>query len=378
MVESSAEVKKLGLIINPIAGMGGRVGLKGTDGDQILEKAVELGAEAQSESRAREALGKLKILVSDLLLITYNGSLGRDTALKCGFMPEVIGSSASDKTTAQDTKNAAKDMLDRQVDLLLFAGGDGTARDVYSTVGEKLVTLGIPTGVKIHSSVFAQNPWRAGELAGLFLSERIKDIRSAEVMDIDEEQFRQGRLSAQLYGYLKIPYGTRFLQRLKAGSPASEKYVQEAIAHEVVKKMTDDFYYVIGPGTTTRAILEKLNLSGSLLGVDIVYNRKLVARDANEAEILECIQKGKSKLILTPVGGQGYLFGRGNQQISTEVLRRIGKDNVWIIASKHKINALHGRPLLLDTGDRETDTLFAGYYRITTGYNDAVIYKADM
>jgi predicted polyphosphate/ATP-dependent NAD kinase len=378
MVESCAEVKKLGLIINPIAGMGGRVGLKGTDGDQILAKAVELGAEPQSESRARDALEKLKMIINDLLLITYEGSMGECSAQKCGFVPEVIGSSAADKTTAQDTKRAAKDMLDRQVDLLLFAGGDGTARDVYSAVGEKLVTLGIPAGVKIHSSVFAQNPRRAGELAGLFLSERIRDVRSAEVMDIDEEQYRQGRLSAQLYGYLNIPYGMRFLQTLKAGSPVSEKYVQEAIAHEVVNKMKDDFYYLIGPGTTTRAILEKLNLSGSLLGVDIVYNRKLVARDANEAEILECAQKGKSKLILTPVGGQGYLFGRGNQQISPAVLRRIGEDNVWIIASKNKINALHGRPLLLDTGDRETDTLFAGYYRITTGYNDAVIYKVDM
>jgi len=377
VVESSTEVKKLGLIINPIAGMGGRVGLKGTDGDQILEKAIRMGAEPQSELRAKQALLRIKELGKDILVMTYDGVLGGDAAGECGFSPDLIGCPVSAKTTAEDTRRAAQAMLDQQVDLLLFTGGDGTARDIYRSVGDKLVALGVPAGVKIQSSVFAQNPQRAGELSASYLSGAIRNVHSAEVMDIDEAQYRQGRLSAQLYGYLRIPYGIRFLQRPKAGTPANEKYIQEAIAHEVVKNMTDDFSYLIGPGTTTKAILEHLNLEGTLLGVDIVYEKRLAGKDVNESEILKYLEKRQSKLIITPIGGQGYLFGRGNQQISPAVLKRIGKENIWIVGSKNKINAYHGHPLLLDTGDRETDGIFSGYYRITTGYNDAVIYKAE-
>lgn len=371
-------MKKLGLIINPIAGMGGRVGLKGTDGQRILKMAIEMGAKPQSEFRARESLLALKKHLNNLLLITYKGVMGEDSALECGFTPLVVGSPAARETTSVDTISAAGQMLANHVDLLLFAGGDGTARDVSSAIGDQMVTLGIPTGVKIHSSVFAQNPSRAGDLAGLFLTDNIRGVRRAEVMDIDEEMFRQGRLSARLYGYMNIPSGRQFLQRLKAGSTVCEKYAHESIAHEVVKKMRDDFYYIIGPGTTTEAVLQQLNLEGSLLGADIVYRKRLVSRDASETGILKHIQKDRTKLIVTPIGGQGYLFGRGNQQISPSVLQQIGKENIWIIASRHKIDALGGRPLLLDTGDRSTDEHFTGFYRITTGANEAVIYKVTL
>ncbi|MGD2246582.1 MAG: ATP-NAD kinase family protein [Candidatus Aminicenantes bacterium] len=368
-------MKKVGLIINPIAGMGGRVGLKGTDGSIILDKARALGAAPLSGSRTEEALNALKISVTSLLSITYGLSMGENISRKCGFSPEVIGSPSSEETTAEDTKNAAKAMLEEGVDLLLFAGGDGTARDIYSVVGEKLVVLGIPTGVKIHSAVFAQNPVRAGELAALYIQGRIKEVREAEVMDIDEDEFRRGHLSARLYGYLKIPLEKRFTQRLKAGSPVSEQYAHEAIAHKVTKNMDENFHYIIGPGTTTRAIMDKLNLDCSLLGVDLVYRRNLIARDTNESQLLELIQGKKAKLIVTPIGGQGYLFGRGNQQISPDVLKRVGKENIIIVASNHKINGLKGRPILLDTGDSQTDKDFSDYYRVITGYNEVAVYK---
>lgn len=375
MLEFSKEMKIIGLIINPIAGMGGRVGLKGTDGQHILEKAVKLGAIPQSVSRTKDALNVMSNSVSDLALITYGGRMGEDAAKECGFSPEIIGSPSEQKTTSEDTKAAAKAMLDAKVDLLLFAGGDGTARDIYSAVGSELVVIGIPTGVKIHSAVFAQNPLSAGELASLYMRGRIQNVREAEVMDIDEEEFRQGHLFAKLFGYLKIPWERKLLQRLKAGSAVSEQYIHEAIAHEVVGNMENDCNYIIGPGTTTRAVMTEMNQDCTLLGVDLVKNKKLAGKDLNEAELLEKIKGQKTKLIVTPVGGQGYLFGRGNQQISPNVLKIVGKSNILIISSKHKLNALKGRPLLIDTGDKAMDDELSDYYRIITGFNEAVIFR---
>jgi len=367
-------MKKLGLIVNPIAGMGGRVGLKGTDGLHILEKAKELGAKPVAENRAVEALKKLEFLKDSIELITYPYQMGEKAAADGGFSPKVIGSIPATQTTAKDTQNAAKDMQSLGIDLLLFAGGDGTARDIYKAIGESSVVLGIPAGVKIHSAVYACNPARAGELAALCLQGKAKNIIEAEVMDIDEDDYRKGRLSAKLYGYLRIPFERRYVQRVKAGSGATERYYQEAMAVSIVEDMSDEYFYIIGPGTTTRTIMERLNLDNSLLGIDLVYQKKLIGKDLNESELLEKIKGKKAKLIITPIGGQGYLLGRGNQQISPEVIRQVGKHNIIIMATKQKINSLQGRPLLVDTGDRATDELLNDYFKVITGYREASVY----
>ena len=368
-------MKKLGLIINPISGMGGRVGLKGTDGPQILAKAKKLGAKPQSQDRAVEALAKLVFLKDSIELISYPTQMGADAAFHCGFSPKVIGAETSSNTTAEDTQRAARDMLDIGVDLLLFAGGDGTARDVYCAIEDSMVVLGIPAGVKIHSAVYACNPTTAGELAALYLQDKVRTIREAEVMDIDEESYRKGILSARLYGYLRIPFKKRYVQRLKAGSSASEKYYQEAIAFEIVENMSDEFYYIFGPGTTTRSIMEKMNLESSLLGIDLVYKKKLVGKDLNESELLNKVKGKSAKLIITPIGGQGFIFGRGNQQISPEVIEHVGKENIIIVATKQKINSLHGSPLLVDTGDKTMNQQLSDYFKVITGYREAIVYK---
>lgn len=359
--------------------MGGRVGLKGTDGEAIQQKAREQGASAESPRRAREALERLSPMKEELAILTYPAEMGAEECAACGFAPVVIGSIEAGKTTAADTMRAARDMLERGAELILFAGGDGTARNLYDAIGNSAMpVIGIPAGVKIHSAVYATNPRNAGEVALLYLAGKLKKLRDCEVMDIDEEAFRQNRVTARLYGYLKVPHEERLVQSLKSGAPESDEAALSAIADHVIESMEqDDAVYIIGPGTTTRAVMEKLGLQNTLLGVDVVCGKQLVANDVTEARLLELIRGAKAKIVVTVIGGQGYIFGRGNQQLSPRVLRRVGKDNVMVIAPQSKVNALGAKPLLIDTGDYAVDAMLGGYYKVITGYQKMAMLRAE-
>ena len=245
---------KLGFIVNPVAGLGGRVGLKGSDGSDIRLKALALGAEPRAGERSAQALGKLDPINNDLLIVTYPGEMGGNIAATLGFETKVTGSINEGNTTAADTINAAREMLELEADLILFSGGDGTARDIYNAVGQKLPALGIPAGVKIHSAVFAKNPTSAGEIALQYLSANQPSTRDAEVMDIDEALYREGRLSSKLYGYLRVPFLKRHLQGIKTAIPPEGTNSLLDIASEVIKSMKPDLLYILGPGTTTRAV----------------------------------------------------------------------------------------------------------------------------
>ena len=370
-----ANTKKLGLIVNPIAGLGGRVGLKGSDGLRVQLKALALGAVPHALDRAIEALERLRQL-EELEIVTWAGAMGEEAARACGLDATVAGAADSTDSTADDTRAAASEMRERGVDLLLFAGGDGTARDICEAVGEDLPALGIPAGVKIHSAVYATNPLNAGDLAALFLSGRVSALRAAEVMDIDEEAVRQGRISAHLYGYLRVPLRTSLVQSVKAASGPGEEAVMEAIAAAVSESMEDNTLYLVGPGTTTRAILARMGLEKTLIGVDAVEDGKLVASDLNEDQILALIggrHIDGTKVIVTPVGGQGCIFGRGNQQLSPEVLTRVGRDNITVVGTQEKLNALGTSGLWVDTGDREVDAMLAGHLRVVTGYKEEAV-----
>lgn len=365
---------KLGFIVNPIAGMGGKVGLKGTDGTEILQRARELGAEPEAPKKAIKALEILTPLRDKLRIITCPGDMGENEAVAAGFVPTVIGD-RKDDTGPEDTEQAARHMLNLGVDLLLFAGGDGTARNIYNAIGAKMPALGIPAGVKIHSAVYANHPRSAGEVALKYLQGELETLREAEVMDIDEEAFRQGQVTAELYGYLQVPYERQLVQSLKAGRTEGEEAALDAVADRIIDEMELDVLYIIGPGTSTRPIMDKLNLPNTLLGVDLIKNRRLVASDVSEQEILRHLDGQQTKIIVTVIGGQGYIFGRGNQQLSAKVIQKVGKKNIRIIATKNKIVSLRGQPLLVDTGDDEVNAEFNDYMRVVTSYNEEMMYK---
>ena len=372
MVSSSP--KMLGFIVNPVAGLGGKVGLKGSDGLAIQQQALELGAVPEAQNRAAEAIEVLKKSINGPeKLVTYPGEMGEKVAVRCGSSPIIIGDIRHGKTTAEDTQRAAREMFAMGVDLILFTGGDGTARIICDAVGVSVPTLGIPAGVKIHSAVFGINPASTGELAAQFICGELHTLREAEVMDLDEVAYRQGTVSPRLFGYLQVPYQRRLVQARKSPNPVSEETVLNAIALDVIDHM-DESCYIIGPGTTPRPILTNLGLSKTLIGVDVVSERKLVIADANEASLLELLDNHVAKVVVTPIGGQGYIFGRGNQQISPKVLQKIGLDNIIVISVPEKIHSLGGRPLLVDTGNYEIDRALSRHIKIITGYGERIVY----
>jgi predicted polyphosphate/ATP-dependent NAD kinase len=372
VTETAGRCPKLGLIVNPVAGLGGRVGLKGSDGEEIQKRALELGAVPGAQGRAAQALERVGSIVNTDI-ITWPVEMGEDVAKRCGLDPTVVGSIEPGRTSAEDTRHAAAGMLQAGVDLLLFAGGDGTARDICGAVGSKVPVLGIPAGVKIHSAAFATTPLAAGDLASLYLQGRVSALREAEVIDIDEEALRRGDITVRLFGYLKVPFRTSLIQSLKSASGPGEEAAMQAIAAAVVEVMEKGVLYIIGPGTTTREIMTGLGLGKTLVGVDVVEDGRIVASDANESQILSLIAGRRAFIVVTPIGGQGCIFGRGNQQISPEVIRRVGRENIIVVGTPGKLNTLAGRPLWVDTGDREVDGMLCGHYRVVTGYNEEAI-----
>jgi predicted polyphosphate/ATP-dependent NAD kinase len=372
-------MKRIGLIVNPIAGMGGRVGLKGSDGKETLELARKLGAVPECPGKALTALKQIKNnFYGDVRIITYPAIMGEQEAIDAGFRPEIIGEINAGETTAEDTIQAARDLRAAGVDLIFFAGGDGTARNIFDALGEeKIAVLGIPGGCKIHSAVYAINPKTAGDLVVQYLEGKVKDLKVAEVMDIDEEAFRKNVVTAKLYGYLYVPNEKRMVQNMKSGRGYSEEAALDQLSRYFADNMDPDTLYIVGTGSTTKKILDKLGQDGTLLGVDLVHKRKIVAKDVNEKGILDFLatSNGTVKMIVTVIGGQGYIFGRGNQQLSPDVIRRVGLDNIIIVASKPKMFSLFGKSLLVDTGDEALNAELTGYRRVYVGYEDSVMFK---
>ena len=359
---------KIGLIVNPLAGIGGSAGLKGSDGDKIVELALERGAKPKANERAKTVFEILKRDNKLPEIISAPGVMGGDILKELDIDHREVGS-LRDKTSADDTIRIAKEIMEEGVDLLVFAGGDGTARNIYDAIGDKIPALGIPAGTKMHSAVFANKPESAALVIERFLKGEGYELLLQEVMDIDEEAFRNEILSTKLYGYLKVPFVTALVQALKSTRSQGQQSDIESICQYAVDTMEENTLYLVGTGSTLKPIMDIMDLNGSLLGVDAVYNGEQIGKDIDEKEILKLLDKyDKAKIIITVIGGQGYLFGRGNQQFSPEVLRRVGKDNIIVLATKTKLNSVGG-PLLVDTGDVELNEELKGYYRVVTDYD---------
>lgn len=375
---------KLGFVINPLAGIGGPVALKGSDGEAIVREALARGAIPQAQERAAAAM---KMLASgDYAILTAADDMG-EAVLRQLALPCELVYTAPSQSSAQDTKNAVNRFVEQGVDLIVFAGGDGTARDVLDALAgtaEALPVIGIPAGVKIHSAVYALTPEHAGEMLAQLLGGRPMLLQQAEVMDLDEDAFRQGRVQASCYGYLTVPRDDSHMQASKQGGSPQDAGAQEMaladIAAEIIEDMDEDMYYLIGSGSTTAAIMQQLGLENTLLGVDIICNQQLVATDVNAQQIMQLTEDKPLGLVLTVIGGQGHVFGRGNQQLSPELIRRIldqpgGKLNIRIIATADKLRALDNRPMIADTGDADLDRQLAGLYPVTTGYQQHRLYR---
>jgi predicted polyphosphate/ATP-dependent NAD kinase len=368
----------IGFILNPLAGVGGPAALKGSDDSALVAQAIEQGAQLRAPQRAERCLTLLAEAYGDRITVsTFAGELGEEVARTAGFEPRLMGSAQSNPTSAEDTRRAASACLSEGVDLILFAGGDGTARDICSVVDQKVPVLGIPTGVKMHSGVFAISPEGAAEVIKLMLEAELVDLCEQEVRDIDEAGLRQGVVKSRHYGDMQVPQVGHFVQQVKDGSGREiEELVLDDIAAELNERLEDDVLYLVGAGTTTQAFMDQLGLPNTLLGVDVVCNQELIASDvsANQLEKLIADHGGGVIAILSITGGQGSLIGRGNQQFSPEVLRRLGRENIWVLATKTKIRALDGRPLLMDSNDPQLDLEWQGYVPVITGYRDTILY----
>ena len=353
----------LGLIVNPIAGMGGRVGLKGTDGESLLERARALGALPGSGERAARALARIALRSpGGLRVLAAAGGMGAELAVSSGLPSVALPVPARDgATTAADTRTAAELLVRRGVDLVLFAGGDGTARDVQAVVGERVPILGIPSGVKMHSGVFATTPEAAGEVAAAFLAAGVSaGLREAEVVDL-EETTDAAAISTRLYGAARVPDDRLRVQHAKAGPTASDEGELDAVCAGLAATMDPRRIYVLGPGTTMRRVMGGLGLDKTLLGVDAVRGGRLLGRDLAERDLLALLEGEAATLLLGVVGGQGSLFGRGNLPLSPAVVREIGTGNVQIVAGLRKLLALDPAVLHVDTGDAELDAELSGY-----------------
>ena len=363
---------RLGLIVNPIAGMGGSVGLKGTDGAEILAEARARGARPRAPERVIAALARLAGGRESIELIAAPGDMGEAEAGTAGFTPTVIGHNDDADTTADHTRRAAAAMANAGIDLLLFAGGDGTARDIHAAVGTRLPAIGIPCGVKMHSAVYATSPQAAADLVLRHLR-RPLPVRELEVMDIDEEAYRQGAVSAALYGYLPVPYDPELVQGVKVGRTAGEASALSGIAAEVIERLSPGQLCILGPGTTIRAIADAMGVGKTLLGIDLIRDDRAIAADAAERDILAALQDRPALITVTPIGGQGHILGRGNQQIGAAVLRRVGLDNLLVVATTEKLASLHNQSLRVDTGDADLDRQLCGYRRVITGYGSEAV-----
>ncbi len=367
---------RLGLCINPFAGIGGALALKGSDGKETRKKALGLGAEQLAMKKANGALSECLDIKENIVVYTGAKDMGENTCEALGFNFKVVHTPKFSQTEKEDTLALVKQLLLHDVDLILFSGGDGTARNVCEVAQDICPVLGVPAGCKIHSGVYAITPQAAGKVLSQVVKGELVSLNRAEVRDIDENLFRQGQVKSKHFGEMLVPHELAYIQAVKMGGKESDELLLDDISDYIIEIMEDepDTYFVMGSGSTVNAIMERAGLANTLLGVDVVKNGELIASDLTAADLLKMTDGHKTKLVITAIGGQGHVFGRGNQQLSPQLIKQVGKQNLLIVATKAKLAALENRGLISDTGDTKLDSQLAGPISVISGYKDEVLY----
>lgn len=371
---------RIGLVVNPYAGIGGPSARKGSDDPELKSRAqageLTLRAGERVNIFIRRLQDKLRGRESVVTFVTVAGPMGANYIKTEPFAVQLLASEFPDPSTAQHTQIAVAQLQQHNIDLLVFVGGDGTARDVCAVVNEHQVVLGIPSGVKMHSGVFAVTPQAAADLVVLWLGGEFIGVQKQEVRDIDEEQFRQGRVVSQFYGEMLTPEQGQFVQRVKQGGFEVEEMVIADIAADLQERIEDHALLIWGPGSTTWNIAQNWGIQTTLLGVDLIVDGTCSAVDVDMATISQAVaqHRGPVYVVVTAIGGQGHIIGRGNQQISCEILKNIGRDHLLVVATKTKLRSLQGRPMIMDSGDAGLDYDWRGYISVICGYHDLVLY----
>ena len=375
-------MRKVGLVVNPIAGLGGRVGLKGTDG--VVEEALAAGAEAVAVPLAR-AFAKAVVErrsnnpEAAILWVTARGDMGERPLREAGISSEAIHIvyDPPARTDAEDTRRTVERSLAAGAEVIVFCGGDGTARDVAATVADRVPILGIPAGVKMYSGVFAVHAAAGADLLLAFLRGQLRE-GPAELLDLDEDAYREGRWTVRLFSTAKTLVEPHLVS---SGKMMISELSEDSVRAELAVHFSDlfeenpDTLFLLGPGSTTHGIASSLGLEKTLLGIDAVLDGKTIAKDLNEARLLDLLEgHPKAKLVVSPIGAQGFILGRGNLQVSPAVLRRIGIPNVIVVATPGKLAAT---PILrVDTGDPDLDRAFRQkeYLFVLVGYRTSKVH----
>ncbi len=372
---------KVGLVINPFAGIGGEAGLKGSDGADIREKALLFNEKRRVDQRISYFLKALEGYHQHIDWIVADALMGHQHLQQLDIHAKKVIGDYAYQTEAEDTINAVQLLLAEGIDLLIFVGGDGTARNIVDAMSTHvaLPCLGLPSGVKMQSAVFALSPHAAAEVVKSLISRELTAVDWQDVRDIDEQALREGRLSSAYYGQLLVPSEPRYMQNLKQGGMEVEEWVLDDIADYLTHIMEEESpLLLVGPGSTTAHWMASLGLENTLVGFDAVQAGELLHSDLTSHDILRLLSdeafSHPVRVILSPTGQQGFLLGRGNQQLSGDVLQQLDKDNLLVISSKEKLKMLQQRPLLMDCNDAKLGQKFCGLIPIITAFNDQVLY----
>lgn len=379
---------KVGFVINPIAGMGGTVALKGTDG--LIKEALNLGATPVSPIRAELFFSYLSRTVqietkSEILFLTPSSPMGEQIVSKFSFNYKIINLNIDHRiTTPQDTKDAVRLFEQEQVDLIIFVGGDGTSIDIGMSLTKETPILGIPSGVKTYGSVFSHTP---EEAASVLLSfNQSKASNNAELLDLDEKLYNKGIISIELKGYVHVPAFPHYFQHAKerVEHNESEEGILEGISEEIYDLITSiksKKLLIIGPGSTFNPFASKIGIIRSILGIDCIEcsedgKFKTIISDAREDQIFSLLNRYHDVFILvTPIGGMGYIFGRGNHQISPRIVNKVSKNNLLIACSPQKLSTIQEQTLRVDTSNETFNREISGYIRVITNFGESRMVK---